>query len=883
MTAVVVTTLPPSPTRADPTNFSAKGDALMTAMPQFVTDVNAAGVQISTDSATAATAATNAATSVTAAIAQVALATTQVGLATTQKDLATAQVALAVAQVALATAQANAAAASAASAAALAGAFVGTSTTSLAIGTGSKTFTTQTGEQYTAGIFMTAVSAANGANFMFGQVTSYSGTTLVLNVSQTGGSGTFADWNLSMTGVQGIQGPAGATYLGGTNLTGAVIPTKATVASSATPNVWTANLIDYTGTVTATGFTAAPQAGAYTKLICAAAAPFTAGANMLIDGVASGVTVTCAAGDKIEIEALTTTQFKLTRVKYDGTAQVSTSLGAGGATATTDVTLTSASPGAQALTSPAHGYAFILPDATTCSKGASLFTLKNAGEFPVIIRNKANAILGFIRPGETATVGLADNSTSSGVWACANVEKVGITAQYLNRSLTTCRSDYAVPIVVDSTRTFYAFGGSSSSIVYGVVYDSSTKIWGTPVALLGSPALGGPLKGVLTATNQILVVVHSNVNDVYALVCTLAGTAITLQSTVSSTNSAALQNGIGDLVTLSANTFVIGYHKLSNSSCRVITLSGNTATIGAEFGLVGQDDVPSIFPISATQFISISKIDSNYIYVVPVTVSGTTCTGGTAVTLSDTTSGLVYRAVAVGTRWAVLKALSSGLWTLHLISVSGTTASVAAVTTNTGSGDMALSTSAIAVIGTKLIFCRGSNGSTTYIQTVDCSSATPTVGTPITLTPSAVSGSTMMPLVSSGLLRFVFSEGGNYDHMVAAVDYSSASPVLSSLTRMGYGGNTAYSTPRMGTLLLRNQRDNASVFAGDYWYSVPSSGSLALTACGPTQCSTIKCSEQVTNSGARYGTPDGPIHVVGSVLASGSSANVLIQKVEAAV
>lgn len=121
-------------------------------------------------------------------------------------DLAAKQAAAELAETNAAASEA-AAAVSAASAAALAGAFVGTSTTSLLIELGSKSFTTQAGEQYTAGIYMTAVSAAAPANWMYGQVTSYSGTTLVLDVQAIGGSGTYADWNLSMAGV---RGPAGA-------------------------------------------------------------------------------------------------------------------------------------------------------------------------------------------------------------------------------------------------------------------------------------------------------------------------------------------------------------------------------------------------------------------------------------------------------------------------------------------------------------------------------------------------------------------------------------------------------------------------------------------------------------------------------------------------
>lgn len=130
-----------------------------------------------------------------------------------QVPLAAHQVTLAAAQVVLATAERVGAEAAAALAAQLIGAISGTSTTSLSIGTGTKVFTTQANEQYATGVYMMASSQANSTNFMFGQVVSYSGTTLTINVQVVGGSGTYADWNLSLSGVRGAQGPAGGTNL----------------------------------------------------------------------------------------------------------------------------------------------------------------------------------------------------------------------------------------------------------------------------------------------------------------------------------------------------------------------------------------------------------------------------------------------------------------------------------------------------------------------------------------------------------------------------------------------------------------------------------------------------------------------------------------------
>lgn len=70
------------------------------------------------------------------------------------------------------------------------------STTSLAIGTGSKAFTVAGSLGYVSGQRVRAVSATgSGANWMEGSA-SYSGTTLTVTVDAIGGSGTLADWTI---------------------------------------------------------------------------------------------------------------------------------------------------------------------------------------------------------------------------------------------------------------------------------------------------------------------------------------------------------------------------------------------------------------------------------------------------------------------------------------------------------------------------------------------------------------------------------------------------------------------------------------------------------------------------------------------------------------
>lgn len=143
----------------------------------------------------AASSASSASSSAATATAQAVIATAQAGIATTEAGIATTQ--------------ANNAAASAVLAQNYAAALTSTSTTSVSIGTGSKTFMTQSSKQYAAGQFISISSNASALNYMHGQVTSYSGTTLVVNVTDIGGSGTHADWNISVSGSQGPVGPGG--------------------------------------------------------------------------------------------------------------------------------------------------------------------------------------------------------------------------------------------------------------------------------------------------------------------------------------------------------------------------------------------------------------------------------------------------------------------------------------------------------------------------------------------------------------------------------------------------------------------------------------------------------------------------------------------------
>ena len=84
--------------------------------------------------------------------------------------------------------------------------FTDTSTTSIAIGTGSKTFTVTASKAYKVG--QTTRIKYDDSNYMVGTVTGYSSTSLVVDVTSVVGTGTFASWKIV------IENPAHCCFYG---------------------------------------------------------------------------------------------------------------------------------------------------------------------------------------------------------------------------------------------------------------------------------------------------------------------------------------------------------------------------------------------------------------------------------------------------------------------------------------------------------------------------------------------------------------------------------------------------------------------------------------------------------------------------------------------
>lgn len=492
---------------------------------------------------------------------------------------------------------------------------------------------------------------------------------------------------------------------------------------------------------------------------------------------------------------------KTSATNYDaGWADFPVSIGAGGQTSTGNVTLTSTSQSAITVTPATPGLYVTLPDATTCAKGTANYCIYNAGDFDYGVKDSAGTQLGWVRARTGAMIGLSDSTSAAGIWAYYGLEKVGVTASFVNTALANMGGTIR-RISMDANRTCLLFGGTDC---YAIIYDSSTQTWGSPT-LIGTMSTTVAFLGILSATDQVLVVSNqTNNTTLTAQTLTISGTSVTVNAAVSVTLAGTVSSGLfGQLIAV-GSSFVVSYGRATTTSAiRAISVSGTVPTIGSESVLSGNLATGANLFSSGSVVRTVSASTPGApLYAKPFTVSGSTLSAGTEANVATTTLSS-FRAFLNGNGNIVCQYIN----TTHFATIfklTGTTEVASSVSLGTVPSNISTVTDYVAVSSSKTAFIYTDTTAANfwYANILTDTAGTASAGAEIS---RAMLGAVtaLAGLTSSGnIARFALvtqPTSGVAIHIT--LNCSGASPTLSSAQQITYytaasvNGGSSYSTP----------------------------------------------------------------------------------------
>lgn len=542
------------------------------------------------------------------------------------------------------------------------------STTSMTMADIVQTFTMETGKEFTPSMGVIIADAGNlTTKYMLGTLLTYNSTTGVstANISSHVGSGTIASW------VIGASNQLGVTLVNNT-FTGYQNFARATVASHATTaDIWNAagNQINFTGIAAVTDFPDAPQAGAERVLICAGTCSFTASADMKIDGLPVGGVLSCSADDIVIVRAVSTTQFRLSIIRYSGNN--------GGADITSsavDVTLTASSAKVQSISMTASGKSVILPDATTVSEGYPAFAIKNSGVYPFDIKKNGAGFLRRLNPRQATELGCTDNSTAAGVWVPFGEVLGDIYRGNTSEVLNAVDSRVISVAMLSATKAIAVYRDNATGFLNAVILNYGAAS-GTPVAINAESSTATTI-ATLTSTQAVVAyTISTGAKKGYVL--DVSGNTIT-PGVVASIDATASGTGIS-LTPLSSTQLLFGYYDGANSE-RVLTVSASAISVGAEVvaDATTSNGLVVVGVISATKALyTLKRITGSFVVLRLQSISGTTpAPTGSSITITTSSRTERYGVVILDANRAVVvqdtNNAAEGNMVISLIDISGT-------------------------------------------------------------------------------------------------------------------------------------------------------------------------------------------------------------------
>jgi hypothetical protein len=382
----------------------------------------------------------------------------------------------------------------------------------------------------------------------------------------------------------------------------------------------------------------------------------------------------------------------------------------------------------------------------------------------------------------TTTSGTTDPSLSDDWTALLPVPVSTASIVEVNKSVTFASAPggrNVRSLALDSNRRFFLVAGSTS--MHAVVYDDSTQTFGTP-ALVRTAAVGNVMQAVLANTDEVLVV-SAVTTALEAVVLSISGTTITVNTAATATLAGAVVNetGFGPLIDAQTSNgilpiggaFLFGYTRASTiAGIRAITISGTTPTIGNETATTGTGIVPILYAVTSSVALVLSQVANSTITATCYTIAGTSITAGSSTTITSNKTGFLVR--EVGSRWAVICQKSNTEVSGDIISVSSTTpttSSVVLATTTAASGLLSCR-----VVGSQVVVGISDGSNAARFNVLTDSSGTAGAGT--TLSVLTTNGAAWTPYGESatelwGFVTYVTGRG-----VFVSVGISGSNPII---------------------------------------------------------------------------------------------------------
>ena len=461
----------------------------------------------------------------------------------------------------------------------------------------------------------------------------------------------------------------------------------------------------------------------------------------------------------------------------------------GGQTYSTSVQLTAQSPYAITLTPTGAGLSVTMPDSTLCTTGAK-WQISNQGAHDISLRDSTGAALGFVRGGGTSVIALTSGATAAGVWSCSGTEILGVVVDFQGQLTTAGIATYRGYVQLSPDKHVF-FWGANAGVLYACVYDCATATMSGIVAVRAVMSFAAAAK---IDSGSVLVVSCDASTAMQAVVLSVSGTAITVNTAASATLASAM-TGIGRLVPVGAS-WVVEYSR-TTGKVAAISVSGNTATIGTEQSptSISGDVPPRVYATGSVARVVYST--GSAINCMPFTVSGSTMTPGTLASAASSTPAVNnYKTMQLGGDVLALHT-NGGYWVASVFRIATTTEAVTSanifshgdfVASNLNYQHFDLSV----VSASKVLFIARANASGTSIGVnllMTNSNGTATAGTALSYS-VASQGAFSEVSLSNGYFGFYFtnyslnSGGTIYQNAVSYIfDCSGVSPIRAKINQ----------------------------------------------------------------------------------------------------